>query len=49
MIVVYVSGHGFGHATRVAEVLRVMREREPSVPLTVVSSVPEWLTGHLER
>ena len=27
MLAVYVSGHGFGHATRTAEVLRAVRER----------------------
>jgi len=43
MLVAYVSGHGFGHATRTAEVLRVVRRLEPSLPLTVVSSAPEEL------
>jgi hypothetical protein len=39
----YVSGHGFGHATRVSEVLRAIREREPALPITVVGSAPERL------
>jgi len=43
MLVAYVSGHGFGHATRVAEVLRVVREREARLPITVVTSAPESL------
>jgi hypothetical protein len=43
MIVAYVSGHGFGHATRVGEVLREVREREPGIPLAVVTSGPEAL------
>jgi hypothetical protein len=43
MIVAYVSGHGFGHATRVAEVLRRVRELSPEWPITVVSSAPEAL------
>lgn len=43
MIAAYVSGHGFGHATRTAEVLRALRELEPGLPLAVVSSAPEWL------
>ncbi|HET8646082.1 MAG TPA: hypothetical protein VFO85_11360 [Vicinamibacteria bacterium] len=43
MIAAYVSGHGFGHATRTAEVLRVVREMRPDVPITVVTSAPERL------
>jgi len=43
MLVAYVSGHGFGHATRVAEVLRVVRERRVEAPLAVVTSGPESL------
>lgn len=43
MIVAYVSGHGYGHATRVGEVLRTVRALEPRVPLTVVTSGPERL------
>jgi hypothetical protein len=43
MLVAYVSGHGYGHATRVAEVLRVVREREPRLGITVVSSAPAGL------
>lgn len=43
MIVAYVSGHGFGHAVRTAEVLRVLRELEPDLPLTVVGTAPEML------
>jgi len=38
-----VSGHGFGHATRVSEVLRELRIREPEIPLTVVSRAPATL------
>jgi hypothetical protein len=43
VIAAYVSGHGFGHATRVGEVLRVVRELEPERPLAVVTSGPEQL------
>lgn len=43
MIVAYVSGHGFGHATRTAEVLRVVRGLDPAVPITVVSAAPAGL------
>jgi L-arabinokinase len=43
VIAAYVSGHGYGHATRVGEVLRAVRERDADVPLAVVSSAPEAL------
>src|SRR6185295_7631678 len=43
MIVAYVSGHGYGHATRVAEVLRALRELAPEVGLGVVTAAPETL------
>jgi hypothetical protein len=43
VIAAYVSGHGFGHSTRVAEVLRVVREQVPETPIAVVTSAPEGL------
>jgi len=43
MIVAYVSGHGYGHATRVGEVLRRVRALEPRMPLAVVTSGPQRL------
>jgi L-arabinokinase len=43
MLAVYVSGHGYGHATRVGEVLREVRRREPSLPIAIVTSGPERL------
>jgi hypothetical protein len=43
MLAVYVSGHGFGHATRIAEVLRAVRERALGLPIAVSSSVPAFL------
>jgi len=43
MIAVYVSGHGFGHSTRTAEVLRAVRRRAPELPLTVTTSAPSFL------
>ena len=42
-LVAYVSGHGFGHSTRTAEVLRAVREAAPREPLAVVTSAPESL------
>jgi L-arabinokinase len=43
MLVAYVSGHGFGHATRTAEVLAAARALEPSLPVTVVTAAPARL------
>jgi L-arabinokinase len=40
---VYVSGHGFGHATRTGEVLRVLRERAPDLEVAVTSGAPAFL------
>jgi L-arabinokinase len=43
MIAAYVTGHGFGHATRTAEVLRHVRRSSPETRLTVVTAAPAWL------
>jgi hypothetical protein len=43
MIAVYISGHGYGHSTRTAEVLRVVRARAPGLPIVVVTSAPSFL------
>jgi L-arabinokinase len=43
MLAVYVSGHGYGHATRTAEVLRELRERAPGLAVTVATSAPAFL------
>jgi len=43
MLAAYVSGHGYGHATRVGEVLRAVRERDPARPIAIVTSGPEHL------
>ncbi|HEY3121336.1 MAG TPA: hypothetical protein VGL15_11975 [Vicinamibacteria bacterium] len=43
MLAAYVSGHGFGHATRSAEVLRAVRALTPGAPLAVVTTAPERL------
>jgi L-arabinokinase len=42
-LAVYVSGHGYGHSTRTAEVLRAVREREPGLPIAVCTSAPPSL------
>jgi hypothetical protein len=43
MLAAYVSGHGYGHATRTAEVLRAARARAPGLPIAVVSEAPAFL------
>jgi hypothetical protein len=43
VLAAYVSGHGYGHATRTAEVLRLLRERAPGLPITVCTSAPAAL------
>jgi L-arabinokinase len=43
VLVAYVSGHGYGHATRTAEALRVLRERAPSLPMAVRTEAPAFL------
>jgi hypothetical protein len=43
LLAAYISGHGFGHATRTAEVLRAVRALAPGAPLAVVTTAPELL------
>jgi len=42
MIVFYVSGHGFGHASRDIEVLNAVLRRRPSISVAIRSAVPAW-------
>jgi L-arabinokinase len=41
-VVFYVSGHGFGHSSRMAEVIRVLLRDHPEIAVTVKTSAPEW-------
>ncbi|MDE2236307.1 MAG: hypothetical protein KGK30_00300 [Elusimicrobia bacterium] len=43
MIVLYVTGHGFGHATRAAALARALKDRQPGLPLQVRTSAPAWI------
>jgi L-arabinokinase len=43
VLVAYVSGHGFGHVTRLCEVLATVRALAPALPITLVGRVPERL------
>jgi hypothetical protein len=43
VLAAYVTGHGFGHWTRLGVVLAEVRARRPDLPITVVGRVPEAL------
>jgi hypothetical protein len=43
MIVFYVSGHGFGHASRDIEVINALATRAPGLPIQVRTAAPRWL------
>ena len=43
VIFFYISGHGFGHASRQIEVMRALCERRPDLRLVVRTSAPRWL------
>jgi hypothetical protein len=42
-IVFYVTGHGFGHASRSIELLNELAARRPDARLIVRTTTPEWL------
>jgi L-arabinokinase len=42
-IAAYITGHGFGHATRMAAVVGALVERVPDLQVTLISTAPEWL------
>jgi hypothetical protein len=42
-IVFYVSGHGFGHASRVIEVINASLARRPDLRVGVRTAAPRWL------
>jgi hypothetical protein len=39
----YITGHGFGHATRVAVVASVLARQVPGLRISLISTAPEWL------
>lgn len=45
----YVSGHGYGHATRSSEIIRALVELRPDVQIHVRSNVPEHLFAGIAR
>ena len=42
-IAFYISGHGFGHASRDIELIRAILRRRPDVDVTIRTSAPRWL------
>jgi len=42
-VAAYITGHGFGHATRTAAVLGALAGRVPGLRITLISTAPEWL------
>ncbi|MEN3338015.1 MAG: hypothetical protein V7647_1691 [Acidobacteriota bacterium] len=48
-IVFYISGHGFGHASREIEVINAVGRRLPSWQIVVRSAVPRWLFDRTAR
>lgn len=43
MIAFYVSGHGFGHAARVIEIINALHDRRPDLGVHVRTSASRWL------
>lgn len=39
----YITGHGFGHATRMAAVAAALARQTPGLRISLISSAPEWL------
>lgn len=43
VVVFYVSGHGFGHASRSIEIINALIGRDPDIRIIIRSSIPRWL------
>ena len=41
-IIFYISGHGFGHSSRMAVVINELLRREPERKIIIKTSAPEW-------
>jgi L-arabinokinase len=48
MLAVYISGHGFGHSTRTAEVLAELRRAKPGLTIQIATSAPAFLFDGLD-
>ena len=48
-IVFYISGHGFGHASRSIEIINALVDRRPELRVIMRSSVAPWLPNRTAR
>ena len=48
-VVFYISGHGFGHASRAIEVINALVDRRPDLRVIIRSSVAPWLVARTAR
>jgi L-arabinokinase len=48
-IAFYISGHGFGHASREIEVINAIFERQPGARVIIRSSAPDWFLNASAR
>lgn len=48
-VVFYISGHGFGHASRSIEIINALIDRQPSLRVIIRSSVAPWLIARTAR
>jgi hypothetical protein len=42
-LVWYVSGHGFGHASREIEIINAIRDRRPDLPIVIRTGAKRWI------
>jgi hypothetical protein len=42
-VLFYISGHGFGHATRMTALMNALASREPDVEMFICTRAPEWV------
>jgi hypothetical protein len=48
-VVFYISGHGFGHASRSIEIINALIDRRPGLRVVIRSSVAPWLVERTAR
>ena len=46
-VVFYISGHGFGHASRDGELMKALAAADPTIELTVRTSIPAWMFARI--
>lgn len=49
VVVFYISGHGFGHASRAIEVINTLVDRRPDLRILIRSSATPWLVQRTVR